>query len=108
MECEGVLKLQPTPFKNCVEIETESEVLFLEAVELTLRQLLEGRLHTNKLFLAEDIDRLVEGVTFALAHLQQKGVTYKDIDPENIFYDNGTFKLLPNELISLNSYQKLR
>jgi serine/threonine protein kinase len=108
VECEGVLKLQATPFKNCIEIETDSEILFLESVELTLRQLLEGRLNTNKLFLAEDIDRLIEGVTFALAHLQQNGVTYKDIDAENIFYDNGNFKLLPNELICLSSYQKLR
>jgi hypothetical protein len=29
VECEGVLKLQSTPFKNCIEIETEQEVLFL-------------------------------------------------------------------------------
>jgi serine/threonine protein kinase len=103
-----MLKLQSTPFKNCIEIETDQEVLFLESVELTLSQLLEGRLNTNKLFLAEDIDKLIEGVTFALAYLQSQGVTYKDIDPENIFYDQGNFKLLPNELISLNSYQKLR
>jgi serine/threonine protein kinase len=108
VDCDGVLKLQSTPFKNCIEIETDQEVLFLESVELTLSRLLEGRLNTNKLFLAEDIDKLIEGVTFALAYLQSQGITYKDIDPENIFYDQGNFKLLPNELICLNSYQKMR
>jgi len=82
VDCDGVLKLQSTPFKNCIEIETDQEVLFLESVELTLSQLLEGRLNTNKLFLAEDIDKLIEGVTFALAYLQSQGITYKDIDPK--------------------------
>lgn len=65
-------------------------------------------MNTNKLFLVDDVERLIEGVSFALAHLQENGVTYKDIDTENIFYDNGNFKLLPNELIYLNTYQKLK
>lgn len=96
IQCEGMLKLQTTPFKNCIEIETENETLFLENVQITLKQLLQTRLNTNKLFLIDDVERLIEGVTFTLAYLQEKGVTYKDIDVENIFYDNGTFKMLPN------------
>ncbi len=75
---------------------------------MTLKQLLESRLNTNKLFMLEDIERLVEAVTFTLANLQEKAVTYKDITPENIFYDHGNFKLLPNELIEFSTYQKLR
>ena len=71
-------------------------MLFLENVETTLKELLESRLYTNKLFMGEDIERLIEEVTFTLAYLQEQGVTYKDIHPDNIFYDRGSFKLLPN------------
>lgn len=56
----------------------------------------------------EDIERLIESLTFTLAFLQEKGVTYGDISPENIFYDGGVFKLLPNELIEATTYQKLK
>ena len=83
-------------------------MLFLENVETTLKELLESRLHTNKLFMGEDIERLIEEVTFTLAYLQEQGVTYKDIHPDNIFYDRGSFKLLPNELCAVTTYQRLR
>jgi hypothetical protein len=47
-----------------------SELLFLENVETTLRLLLDSRLNTNKLFMLEDIEKLIESVTFTLAFLQ--------------------------------------
>jgi len=56
----------------------------------------------------EDIEKLVEAVTFTLANLQERGVTYKDISSSTIFYDSGNFKLLPNELILSTTYQKLK
>ena len=70
VECEGLLKLRATPFKNSVEVEVNGELLFLENVELTLKSLLESRLNTNKLFLLEDIEKLIESLTFTLAFLQ--------------------------------------
>ena len=70
--------------------------------------LLESRLGTNKLFMIDDIEKLIESVTFTLAFLQEKGIYYKDISADNIFYDNGQFKLLPNELIEKSTYQKLK
>ena len=75
---------------------------------MTLRQLVDGRLNTSKLFMVEDIGRLIEEVTFTLAHLQEQGVTYRDMHAEHIFYDNGSFKLLPCELIEVGSYQRLK
>lgn len=107
-DCEGLLKLRTTPFKNSVEIETDSEILFLENVETTLKHLVEARLHTNKLFLAEDIEKLIESVTFTLALLQEQGVVYRDVHTDHIYYDQGNFKLLPNELVPLNTYQRLK
>jgi hypothetical protein len=35
-----------------------------------------------------------------MAFLAENNVPYKDITLENIFYDEGSFKLLPNELIA--------
>jgi hypothetical protein len=35
-------------------------------------------------------------------------VVYRDISPEYIYYDCGSFKLLPNELIEHSTYQKLK
>ena len=57
-------------------------------------------MYTNKLFPKEDIERLIENVTYTMAFLAENNVPYKDISPENIFYDDGSFKLLPNELIA--------
>jgi hypothetical protein len=57
-------------------------------------------LYTNKLFPKDDIERLIENVTYTMAFLAENNVPYKDITLENIFYDEGSFKLLPNELIA--------
>jgi hypothetical protein len=57
-------------------------------------------LYTNKLFPKDDIERLIENVTYTMAFLAENHVPYKDITLENIFYDDGSFKLLPNELIA--------
>lgn len=70
--------------------------------------LLESRLRTNRLFMVEDIEKLIQTVTFTLAFLQEKGVTYRDVASENIFYDSGNFKLMPNELIESSTYQRLK
>ena len=43
-----------------------------------------------------------------MALLQEKGIPYRDISPDHVFYDNGSFKLLPNELIEQNTFQKLK
>jgi hypothetical protein len=68
--------------------------------------LLESRLYTNKLFPKEDVERLIENVTYTLAFLAENGVRYKDVAAENVFYDEGGFKLLPNELIPESRYQR--
>lgn len=60
---------------------------------------MDSRIYTNQLFPKEDIERLIENITYTLAYLAENGVPYKDISSENIFYDDGVFKLLPNELI---------
>jgi len=43
--------------------------------------------------------RLIEEVSFTLAFLQEQHITYRDVSADNIYYDNGSFKLLPNELV---------
>ena len=103
-----MLKLRTTPFKNSIEIETETGLMFIENVETTLSMLLEPRINTNKLFMLDDVERLIESVVFTLAFLQENNITYKDVSPDNIFYENGVFKLLPNELIEHSTYQKLK
>jgi len=35
-----------------------------------MKQLLEARLNTNKLFMVEDIEKMIEEVTYTLAFLQ--------------------------------------
>lgn len=74
---------------------------------MTLKYLLESRLNTTKLFPVEDIERLIESVVYTLAYLQSRKITYKDVSSNNIFYDNGSFKLLPNELVEASTYQRL-
>jgi hypothetical protein len=44
--------------------------MFLENVETTLGMLLEPRINTNKLFMLEDVEKLIESVIFTLAFLQ--------------------------------------
>jgi hypothetical protein len=61
-----------------------------------MKQLLEPRLNTNKLFMVEDIEKMIEEVTYTLAFLQENNITYKDVSAEYIFYDQGSFKILPN------------
>lgn len=63
-------------------------------------------MYTNKLFPKEDVERLIENVTYTLAFLGENGVQYKDVAAENVFYDEGGFKLLPNELIVEARYQR--
>lgn len=55
--------------------------MFLENAETNLKMLLEDRLHTDKLFILEDVEKLIESVTFTLAYLQEKGFPYRDIAP---------------------------
>ena len=40
-----------------------------------------------------------------MAFLQEHEVYYRDICTENIYYNEGSFKLLPNELIPLTPYE---
>lgn len=56
----------------------------------------------------DDIEKLIQTVTFTLAFLQEKNITYHDVASEHIFYDSGNFKLMPNELIENNTYQRLK
>lgn len=80
--------------------------MFLENIEITLKDLLDSRMYTNKLFPKEDVERLVENATYTLAYLADNGIVYKDVTAENVFYDEGTFKLLPNDLIPCTKYQR--
>lgn len=58
--------------------------------------------------MVEDIEKLIESISFTLAFLQDHHITYKDVSAENIYYDKGEFKLLPNQLIDQSTYQILR
>ena len=38
--------------------------------------------------------------------MEDAGVIYKDLSPHNIYYNNGHFKLLPNELIESSLFER--
>lgn len=59
LEHEGILRLRSTPFPDCVEIDNDGFPLFLENAQMTLHDLLQSRLYTNRLFPCEDIERLL-------------------------------------------------
>lgn len=82
-----------------MEISNDGMLLFLENAQATLHELLETRLYTNRLFPLEDVEKLIENVVYTLAFLAESNVTYRDLCSANIYYCNGIFKLLPNELI---------
>ena len=71
---------------------------------MSLADLLKNRLFTNRLFPFEDIEKLIEGVIYTLAYLEDNKVVYQDMTADNIYYTNGVFKLLPNELIEMSTY----
>lgn len=106
VEHEGILKLRPTPFPDCVEIDNNGSPLFLENAQMTLQDLIQSRLYTNRLFPIEDMEHLIEHTTYTLAHLFEAGVVYKDMATHNIYYNKGVFKLLPNDLIGDNIYER--
>ena len=102
---EGILKFRSVPFRGSTQVST-TPALFLENADYTLKGILESRHNTNKLLTEEDLIRLLESVLYTLAYLQSKSVLYRDLVPENIYYlvDEGTFKLLPPELVEKSSY----
>lgn len=105
IEHESFLKLRKTPFSNSVRV-IDSPPLFLENINTTLTKLLSERMGGNKLFIEEDIQRLIETCLYGLAHLESNGEAYRDLNMDNIYYDSdeGVFKLLPSELIYETSY----
>ena len=106
IEHEGILRLRSTPFPDCVEIDNDGYPLFLENAQMTLQDLIQSRLYTNRLFPCEDIERLIQTITYTLAYLFDAGVVYKDMSSQNIYYNNGQFKLLPNSLIEETLYER--
>ena len=106
LEHECILRLRRTPFNNSVRI-GDKPPMFLENIDTTLTKLLAERMGGNKLFVEEDIIKLTETCLYTLAYLQTNGVVYKDLSPDNIFYDveEGIFKLMPVELIPQTSYE---
>lgn len=106
---ENILKLRSVPFHNCMGI-SQTPALFLENADYTLREILQQRYNTTKLLTEDDLLRMLEAIIYALAYLQSKGVVYKDLVPENIYYqaDQRSFKLLPPELIDKSSFKMLR
>lgn len=70
--------------------------------------MLELRYNTNKYFSEYEIQQFVEAVLYTLSFLETKGITYSDLSTENIHYDeeNGTYKLLPMELIKQGIYEQ--
>lgn len=81
--------------------------MFIENGEKTLDSLISERLHTNRLFLIEDVEKLIQSVVYTLANLQSKGFSYKDVNSQFIFRVNGNFKLLPPELINKTAYERM-
>ena len=75
---------------------------------MSLADLLQNRFYTNRLFMVEDIYKLIEGISYTLAFLEENGILYKDLTTDNIYYTNGSFKLLPNELIEMSTYERAR
>lgn len=98
------MKLRSTPFPGCVEIDNDGFPLFLENAQMTLHDLIQSRLYTNRLFPCEDMERLIENVTYTLAYLYESDIVYKDISSHNIYYNSGQFKVLPNDLIEESLY----
>ena len=106
IEHEGILKLRSTPFPDCVEIDNDGNFLFLENAQTTLHDLIQARLYTNRLFPCEDMHHLIESVTYTLAYLFDRQVVYPDMSALNIYYNKGSFKLLPNALIDSTLYER--
>ena len=104
-----MLKLRTVPFRNCMRV-PQSPALFLESAAYTLLEILQQRHNTTKLLTEEDILKLLEAILYALAYLQSKGVVYKDLVPENIYYqaEERVFKLLPPELIDKSAFRMIR
>ena len=73
---------------------------------MTLHDLIQSRLYTNRLFPCSDMQHLIENVTYTLAHLFENSIIYKDMSAYNIYYNQGNFKLLPNELIDGTLYER--
>lgn len=49
---------------------------------------------------------MIENVVYTLAFLAESNVTYRDLCQANVYYCNGVFKLLPNELIEQTIYDR--
>lgn len=50
---------------------------------------------------------MLETLLYTLAFLEDRGVVYRDLVADNIFYNStdGSFKLLPPELIDTSAYK---
>ena len=53
-------------------------------------------MYTNRLFPAEDMEKMIQNVLYTLAFMSESDIIYKDLCASNIYYVDGQFKLLPN------------
>jgi serine/threonine protein kinase len=86
IEHEGLLKLRTVPFRNSMQVST-SPCLFMEKADISLASLLEDRYNSTKLFTEEDLINLLESTLYTLAYLETKGIVYKDLSTDNLYYD---------------------
>jgi serine/threonine protein kinase len=59
----------------------------MEKADISLASLLEDRYNSTKLFTEEDLINLLESTLYTLAYLETKGIVYKDLSTDNLYYD---------------------